>query len=290
MVAGTFYVVATPIGHLDDITRRALQVLGQVDLILAEDTRHSLSMLKRLGLHTRLQALHEHNERRMLGKVIERLEAGVNIALISDAGTPLISDPGYVLVRGLRERGLCVVPIPGPTALACALSAAGVPTNRFVFEGFLPSKRQERLHRLQSLAGEARTLVFFAAPHRLLPMFEDLVVVFGGDRQGVLARELTKMFETFRQGAIGELHTWLQANPEQRKGEFVILVEGAAETESRAVMVRGEDVLRELLPLLPVKQAVTVAARLSGEKRNVLYRQAMAFLRRPSQTAPKPSR
>lgn len=277
MGAGIFYVVATPIGHLDDISRRALQVLGQVDLILAEDTRHSLPMLSRLGVHTPLQALHEHNEQRKLARIIERLEGGASIALISDAGTPLISDPGYLLVRTLRERGLAVVPIPGPSALTCALSAAGVPTNRFVFEGFLPPKRPDRLHHLRTLAREPRTLVFFEAPHRIVTMLEDVAAVFGADRRGVLARELTKVFETFRHGAVADLCTWLQANPEQRKGEIVVLIEGAAETEVPAVILRADDVLQALLPILPLKQAVIVASRLTGEKRNVLYRRAVAF-------------
>lgn len=275
MGAGIFYVVATPIGHLDDITRRALQVLGQVDLILAEDTRHSLPMLKRFGVHTRLQTLHEHNEQRRLPKIITRLEAGENIALICDAGTPLISDPGYLVVRALRERGLSVVPIPGPSALTCALSAAGVPTNRFVFEGFLPPKRQERLRHLRAVAREPRTLVFFEAPHRILAMVQDAAVVFGDDRRGVLVRELTKAFETFRQGTLSALDAWLQANPEQRKGEFVILIEGAAEAEVAEVTLCGEDVLQALLPVLPVKQAVSIAARLTGQKKNLLYQHAV---------------
>lgn len=275
MGAGTFYVVATPIGHLDDITRRAVQVLGQVDLILAEDTRRSLPMLRRFGIHTPLQALHEHNERRSLPRIIERLEAGESIALICDAGTPLINDPGYPLVRTLRERGLSVVPIPGPSALTCALSAAGVPTDRFVFEGFLPPKRQERLRRLRSLAREPRTLVFFEAPHRLLPMLEDVAAVFGNDRRAVLARELTKLFETFQQGTLGGLHAWLQANAEQQKGEFVVLIEGAADTETAVVPIHGEDILRALVPLLSVKQAVTIAAQLTGQKRNLLYQHAL---------------
>lgn len=281
MEAGIFYVVATPIGHLDDITGRAVQVLGQVDLILAEDTRHSLPMLRRFGIQTPLQALHEHNEYRRLPKIIARLQAGENIALISDAGTPLISDPGYLLVRALRERHLAVVPIPGPSALTCALSAAGVPTDRFVFESFLPPKQPQRLRRLRALACEPRTLVFFEAPHRLLATLADMAAVFGEDRQGVLAREITKTFETFRQDTLSDLHAWLQANPEQRKGEFVILIEGTAEIEAPGVIVRGADVLLALLPLLPVKQAVTIAARLSGEKRNMLYRQAMDFMKRP---------
>lgn len=280
MEAGIFYVVATPIGHLDDITARAVQVLGQVDLILAEDTRHSLPMLRRFGVRTPLQALHEHNEYRRLPKIIERLQAGENIALIADAGTPLISDPGYLLVRALRERDVAVVPIPGPSALTCALSAAGVPTDRFVFEGFLPPKQQERLRRLRALAREPRTLVFFEAPHRILATLEDAASVFGGVRRGVLARELTKTFETFRSGPLSDLHAWLQANPEQRKGEFVLLIEGTPDIGAPGVIVRGAEVLQALLPLLPVKQAVTVAARLSGEKRNVLYRQAMDFMKR----------
>jgi 16S rRNA (cytidine1402-2'-O)-methyltransferase len=275
MGAGIFYVVATPIGHLDDITPRALQVLGQVDFILAEDTRHSLPMLRRFGVHTRLQALHEHNEQRRLPKIIARLEAGENIALICDAGTPLISDPGYLLVRALRERGFAVVPIPGPSALTCALSAAGVSTNRFVFEGFLPPKRQQRLRHLHSLAREPRTLVFFEAPHRILAMVEDVAAVFGDDRPGVLARELTKTFETFRRGTLSDLHAWLQANPGQRKGEFVILIEGAAEAEVPKVTLCGVDVLQALLPVLEVKEAASIAARLTGEKKNMLYQHAV---------------
>ncbi len=280
MEAGVFYVVATPIGHLDDITRRAVQVLGQVDLILAEDTRHSLPMLRRLGIDTPVQPLHEHNERRWLGPIIGRVEAGENVALISDAGTPLISDPGYLLVRALRDRGLSVVPIPGPSALTCALSAAGVPTHRFVFEGFLPPRRGQRIERLRSLEREPRTVVFFEAPHRVLALLQDLVAVFGGDRPGVVARELTKVFETFRRGTLVELHAWLQAHREQRKGEFVILVEGAPEAERSLLSLRSEETLRALLPVLPVKQAVSVAAQLTGQKRNALYRQAMMLVER----------
>lgn len=281
MDAGVLYVVATPIGNLDDITRRALQVLGRVDLILAEDTRHSLPMLRRFGITTPLAPLHEHNERRMVPKVSARLAAGASIALICDAGTPLISDPGYELIRALRARGQQVVPIPGPSALTCALCAAGVPTNRFVFEGFLPAKQPQRLRRLQLLAPESRTLVVFESPHRILSTLHDLVTVFGGARRAVLARELTKVFETFRQGHLAELQTWLQSQPEQQRGEFVILIEGAAEPPEPCVALTGQQVLNVLLESLPLKQAVAIAARLTGQKRNLLYRQAVQAEQQP---------
>lgn len=276
---GILYVVATPIGNLEDVTLRALQVLRDVDLILAEDTRISTRLLRRFGITTPIRAFHEHNERRVAPEIAAKIEQGTNIALISDAGTPLLSDPGFFLTRLLRDQGKRIVPIPGPSALICALSVAGLPTDRFIFEGFLPPKREARRHRLRALAEESRTLVVYEAPHRIRATIEDMTEIFGEERQAVIARELTKTFETIRSGPLLTLESWLQENENNRKGEFVLMIGGKPKMDSAESIeaVTAEDLrtLRLLREELPLKKAVTLTARLTGRKRNDLYRLAL---------------
>jgi 16S rRNA (cytidine1402-2'-O)-methyltransferase len=277
--SGGLYVVATPIGNLKDISARALDVLNSVDLILAEDTRHSAKLLSHYGIATPCRSFHEHNETRQVAQIVKRISAGERLALVSDAGTPLINDPGYRLVVALREQGHAVIPIPGPSALVCALSVAGLATDRFCFEGFLPAKSGARRRCLQGLSAEQRTLVFYESPRRIREAMADLAAVFGPDRPAVLARELTKIHETVHSATLSALHAWIEARDEQRRGEFVIVVAGAApaHVDEDTALVATRDLLRALMDELPVKKAVTVAARLTGGKRNALYQQAIAL-------------
>lgn len=272
---GTLYVVATPIGNRADITRRALEVLAAVDRILAEDTRHSGALLAALGIATPLLSLHEHNEAAQTEAVVGRLRAGENLALISDAGTPLISDPGFRVVRAARQAGVPVVPVPGASALIAALSAAGLPTDRFVFEGFLPAKAPARRARLQELAAETRTLVFYESSHRIQDCIDDLAGIFGVGRQAVIARELTKAFEQIHGGPLAELRTWLAADPNRSRGEFVVLAQGAEPLPDSDVPPEAQRVLAVLLRELPVKQAAALAAEITGARRNALYQWAL---------------
>ena len=212
---GSLYIVATPIGNMGDITLRAREVLGQVDVIAVEDSRRSGQLLNKLGVSSPMIALHEHNERQVCASLLQRIEQGEAVALISDAGTPLLSDPGYFLVQQARERSLRVIPVPGVSALIAALSVAGLPTDRFVFEGFLPAKSAARLQRLQKLRHESRTLIFYEAPHRIVEMIHDASTVFGQDREAVIARELTKTFETVHGDTLGKLLQWLQRSEER---------------------------------------------------------------------------
>lgn len=273
---GVLYVVATPLGNLDDITRRAVAVLAGADVIAAEDTRHTGRLLAHLGIDTPMLALHEHNERAAAERLLERLRVGEAVALVSDAGTPLISDPGFVLVRACRRAGVAVTPVPGPSALIAALSVAGLPTDRFRFEGFLPRKRQARRSRLADLAGETATLVFYESSHRVLEALDDLVAELGPQRQACIARELTKLHETLLAGELGELGERVRGDPNQRKGEFVLLLAGAADQpDTRTAEVDRQ--LRTLLRELPVRQAASLVAELTGEKRNRVYRRALAL-------------
>lgn len=273
---GVLYVVATPIGNLEDISARARRVLGDVELIAAEDTRHTRTLLSHLGVSTPLLSLHEHNERERLTLIVPRLEAGARIALVSDAGTPLISDPGFALVRECHRRGIRVSPIPGPSALTAALSASGLPTDRFRFEGFLPRTAEARRARLLELATETLTLVFYESAHRIAPSLRDMATTLGGERQAVLARELTKRFETVRASPLGVLAEAVAAEEEQRLGEMVVLVEGMPAPLPDAVSPAGRRALSILLDALPVKQAAALAARLTGDAKNALYREALA--------------
>jgi 16S rRNA (cytidine1402-2'-O)-methyltransferase len=270
---GALYVVATPIGNLGDISARALEVLAGVDLIAAEDTRHSRQLLAHFGIKTPLVALHEHNERKVVPRLMERLREGATVALVSDAGTPLISDPGFHFVHQARTAGIRIVPVPGPSAVITALSASGLPSNRFVFEGFLPTTQEQRRRHLETLRGEPRTLIFFEAPHRILAALEDLREVFGPERQAALARELTKRFEEIHSSTLHALCAWLKENPERQRGEFVVLIAGRA--NHRPGAEEAERVLGILLSELPIKQAVGLAARITGAKKNALYERAL---------------
>ena len=272
---GALYVVATPIGNSGDISARALAVLREVGAVLAEDTRHTRRFLASHGIEARLDPLHDHNERRMAAQVVRRLGKGESLALVCDAGTPLISDPGLHVVRRVRESGAPVVPIPGPCALVCALSASGLPTDRFAFEGFLPARRTARRRRLRALRGEPRTLVFYEAPHRVEATLADLSEAFGGERDAALAKELTKRHERIRSGALDELREWLLEEDGHARGEFVILVSGAREQGPSPLRDHERTVLAELLKELPVRRAVEIASRLTGRERNRLYRLAL---------------
>lgn len=273
---GTLYVVATPIGNLEDVSARALRVLAEVALIAAEDTRHSARLLQHFGIATPLAACHEHNERDEGGRFIKRLLAGDDVALISDAGTPLISDPGYHLVRQARSAGIHVVPLPGACALIAALSAAGLPSDRFIFEGFLPAKQAARRARLELLREEPRTVIFYEAPHRILESLEDLEAVFGPERPAVLARELTKTFETLQGLPLDELRTWVAADSNQQRGECVLVVGGwQAPQGDDAIDQNARRVLRLLLAEMPVKRAAAVAAEITGIRKNLLYQLAL---------------
>lgn len=274
--SGALYVVATPIGNLEDISARALRVLREVDRIAAEDTRHTGQLLRHFGIETPLLSLHEHNERIRLEQVVALLQQGQSIALVSDAGTPLISDPGFPLVRELRLRGLPVIPVPGPSSLLAALSVAGLPTDRFVFEGFLPSKTAARRERLRELACEERTLVFFEASHRIAETLADMVTEMGGDRSAVVTRELTKRFEEVHGATLNELVAWLMADPNRRKGEFVVLVQGAP-TATEADTPQNRRLLSTLLSELPASRAVVVVAKLTGLRKKPLYDLALAL-------------
>ncbi|MNZ20799.1 Ribosomal RNA small subunit methyltransferase I [compost metagenome] len=273
---GTLYVVATPIGNLDDISARALRVLREVALIAAEDTRHSIRLLQHFGIETPLAACHEHNERDQGGRFLARLQAGDDVALISDAGTPLISDPGFHLVRQARAAGVPVVPVPGACALVAALSAAGLPSDRFIFEGFLPAKASGRRGRLEQIKEEPRTLIFYEAPHRLLESLEDMREVFGADRPALLARELTKTFETLKGAPLGELCAWVAADSNQQRGECVVLVGGWQAPEGEgALSAEALRVLDLLLAELPLKRAAALAAEITGVRKNLLYQAAL---------------
>jgi 16S rRNA (cytidine1402-2'-O)-methyltransferase len=273
---GVLYIVATPIGNLADMTARAIEVLRAATLIAAEDTRHSGPLLRHFGITTPCIAYHEHNERQQTEKLIRRLQQGAAVALISDAGTPLVSDPGYHLVRAAQTAGIRVIPVPGASAALAALSASGLPTDRFVFEGFLPAKRAARRAHLQALRREPRTLLFYEAPHRLAAALGDMAEILGRYREAVLARELTKVYETIRRGGLEELRQWVERDPDQQKGECVIAVRGA---DAAADHGESDDdarrVLEILLEALPLKQAVGLAVRITGEKRNRLYQWAI---------------
>lgn len=269
-------MVATPIGNLADIGRRALAILRSVDLIAAEDTRQTAVLLREYGLSVPLQAYHEHNEERQAERLVACLRQGQRIALVSDAGTPLISDPGYRLVSAARRLGLPVVPVPGPSALICALSASGLPSDRFLFAGFPPRTQEKRESFFRGLLQEPGTLIFYESSHRILDTLHGLCRLLGEQRQAVLARELTKLHETFLQGTPCALAQRLEQDAVQRKGEHVLLLEGAGFGAARPAAER-ERLLRILLQELPVKQAVALAARISGEKKNELYRLALTL-------------
>jgi 16S rRNA (cytidine1402-2'-O)-methyltransferase len=266
----TLYVVATPIGHLGDLAPRARAVLAGVDAVCAEDTRTTGLLLAQFGIVRPLLAVHEHNEDGIAARLVERLRGGASLALVADAGTPLISDPGYRLVRAVREAGLAVVPVPGACAAIAALSVAGIPSDRFCFEGFLPAKAGARRERLAVLAAEPRTLVFYESAHRIGESLADLVAAFGAQREATLGRELTKRFETLLGPTLGTIAAAVDADPNQRRGEFVLVVRGNEDREA-ACLAEGRRLYAKLAAHLKPSQAARLAAELSGAPRKVLY-------------------
>jgi 16S rRNA (cytidine1402-2'-O)-methyltransferase len=267
---GTLHVVATPIGNLGDLSPRALDTLRAVSAICAEDTRHTRQLLSHYGIEQTLVALHEHNEAGLVERIVARLRAGESLALVSDAGTPLVSDPGFRLVAAARAAGIKVSPIPGPSALIAALSVAGLPCDHFAFEGFLPAKAGARRERLAELAAEPRTLIFYESSHRIEEALADAVTVIGAERPAAIARELTKLFETVLSGTLGELHARVAADSDQRKGEFVLLIQGITD-ETEAKLIEGRRVYAKLIEHLPPSTAAKLAAELTGASRKALY-------------------
>lgn len=270
LTPGTLHVIATPIGNLGDLSPRALDTLRTVAAICAEDTRHTRQLLSHFGLERPLVALHQHNEDAQAAQLVARLRAGESLALVSDAGTPLVSDPGYRLVGAARAAGVRVSPVPGACAAIAALSVAGLPSDRFAFEGFLPAKSSARRERLSRLASETRTLMFYESSHRIEEALEDMATVFGPARRAVIARELTKLFETVLDGPLAELKARVSADPDQRKGEFVVIVEGAGE-DADAKIAEGQRLYARLTAYLKPSQAAKLAAELSGAPRKALY-------------------
>ncbi|MCG8277754.1 16S rRNA (cytidine(1402)-2'-O)-methyltransferase [Stenotrophomonas sp. NLF4-10] len=268
--AATLYVVATPIGNLADLSPRAQEVLRSVAAICAEDTRHTGQLLSHFGIGKPLVALHDHNEEAMAERVVARLLGGESLALVSDAGTPLVSDPGFRLVRAARAAGVRVRPVPGACAAIAALSVAGLPSDRFVFEGFLPAKAAARRERLQRLAGETGTLVFYESSHRIVESLADMAAAFGGERPAAVARELTKLFETVLDGTLAQLRAAVEADDNQRKGEFVVMVQGAGD-DGEAKIAEGRRLYARLHEHLPPSTAAKLAAELSGAPRKALY-------------------
>ncbi len=272
MTESTLFVVATPIGNLDDMSPRARKVLEEADLIAAEDTRHTGRLLSHFGINSRLLALHEHNEEAVVSGLISKLQEGKTIALVSDAGTPLISDPGFRLLRAAHENGIRVSPVPGPSALLAALSVAGLPTDRFCFEGFLPAKKSARLKRLQKIAEETRTIVCFESVHRIADCLDDLLQSFGAERQAFIGREISKLHEQCVFGTLAELKRMLEEGQIASKGEFVLAIEGQRAVATSSATVDLDQLLRELTAVLPGSQAVDIVSSLTGRGRNEIYR------------------
>ena len=274
-MSGTLFVVATPIGNLEDLSPRARQTLAEVDLVAAEDTRHTGRLLSHLGVKTRQFALHDHNEQEAAQALIEDLKNGKSVALVSDAGTPLLSDPGYRLVQSAHRSGIPVSPLAGPSSLTAALSVAGLPTDRFCFEGFPPSKRAARQEWFQALASERRTMVFFESVHRIGASLADMVKVFGADRPAFIGRELTKLHEQCVLATLGELTRQINDTSIVTKGEFVIVVGGSQESSKSSLDVDG--LLLELIAVMPARQAAAIAARVTGSRRNALYQRILTL-------------
>ncbi|MBL4583303.1 MAG: 16S rRNA (cytidine(1402)-2'-O)-methyltransferase [Pseudomonadales bacterium] len=271
------YIVATPIGHLEDITVRAISVLKQVDIIAAEDTRHSARLLQKYQINTPLTPYHDHTNPAQRAKIIDRLQQGQRIALISDAGTPLISDPGFRLVSEVRALGINVIPIPGACAAIAAMCTSGLPSDRFLFEGFLPSKQGARQQALAGRANEIATLVYYESPRRLADTLRDMSVAFGPERQAVIARELTKLHEQIKCGALSDLIAAVDADDNLRRGECVLLVKGCPVRTDPGLSQEAIDIMQTLIAELPLKQAAKLAAQITGEKKNALYAWALSF-------------
>ncbi|MDO4697766.1 MAG: 16S rRNA (cytidine(1402)-2'-O)-methyltransferase [Pasteurellaceae bacterium] len=274
--SGILYIVATPIGNLQDISQRALSTFEQVDLIAAEDTRHSGLLLSHYGIKKPFFALHDHNEQQRAAVLVEKLQQGQHIALISDAGTPLISDPGFHLVRHCRQAGIQIVPIPGACAAITALCASGIASDRFCFEGFLPAKSKGRCDKLRELADESRTLIFYESTHRILDTLADMQTVWGDARYLVMARELTKTWETIVGATVGELIEWLKQDSNRIKGEIVLVVEGKPQSSEQTISPQAVRLLALLANELPLKKAAAIVAETFGEKKNELYQYGLA--------------
>lgn len=271
---GQLYIVATPIGNLADISQRALDILARVDWIAAEDTRHSSRLLQHYGIQSKLLALHDHNEKQRAASLLDKLQQGQSIALISDAGTPLISDPGYSLVRHCQQAGVQVVPVPGACALIAALSAAGLPTDQFLFIGFLAAKQQQRLNQLQAIPAGVGTVVCYETARRVQDTLQDLQQLFGPERELVLAKELTKTFEHFARGTANEILQWLQEDPKRCQGEMVLMIAPVAKTDSD-VSDTALKTLQLLMAELPLKKAAALTAEIHGLKKNALYQHGL---------------
>ncbi|MDA9556371.1 16S rRNA (cytidine(1402)-2'-O)-methyltransferase [Vibrio sp.] len=268
----TLYIVPTPIGNLGDITQRSIEVLQQVDIIAAEDTRHTGKLLSHFNIKTATFALHDHNEQQKAKVLVDKLVSGLSIALVSDAGTPLISDPGYHLVKQCRAAGVNVVPLPGACAVITALSASGLPSDTFSFEGFLPPKSKARKDKMLSIATAVRTCIFYESPHRILDSLEDMLEVLGGEREVVLARELTKTFETIHGAPLAELVDWVKSDKNQRRGEMVLLIHGYRETKKSEIPEEAVRTLKILVSELPLKKAAALTAEIYSLKKNALYK------------------
>ncbi|MEQ1105520.1 16S rRNA (cytidine(1402)-2'-O)-methyltransferase [Acinetobacter ursingii] len=273
-MSAQLFVVATPIGHLDDMTFRAIDILKSVSIVAAEDTRQSAQLFKHYNISTPLTACHDHNESNKIEQLIETLQSGKNVALISDAGTPLISDPGFKLVRAAQEHGIRVTPVPGACAAIAALSAVGLPSDRFSFEGFLSSKSSQRINQLEKLKDETQTLIFYEAPHRILDCVKDMAAIFGEDRPVGFAREITKTFETIKKMTLKELVTFIEKDHHQQKGEIVLVVGGNPEHKDLD-QEKMDQLLTRLLQDLSVKAASQLAADLTGVKKKVAYQRAL---------------
>ena len=272
---GTLYIVATPIGNLADITERALEILNNVDLIAAEDTRHSGKLLSHFGIKTRMFALHDHNEKQKSLQLVEQVQAGQSIALISDAGTPLISDPGYNLVNVAREHGVSVVPIPAPSAVITALSAAGLPTDKFLFAGFLPVKQQAKINELEKYQHAEFTTVFYESPRRIIDTLNQVTETLGAERQVVLAKELTKHFESFVKGSAEQVIAWLDEDSDRQQGEMVLIL--SPNKIDSAISPEAEKLMRLLMAELPIKKSAAVTAQMFDLKKNDLYKLALTW-------------
>jgi len=275
MAENQLYVVATPIGNLADITLRAQQVLESVDIIAAEDTRHTKKLLNHLGIQKPLMATHDHNEAQAAQQIIEKLQTGQNVAIVSDAGTPLIADPGYHVADQVAKAGFNIVPVPGACAVITALCAAALPTDRFIFDGFLPAKTTARKSYFESIKHEERTLVMYESPHRIMATLEDLIAVLGADKEIVVARELTKTFETFNRGSAGEIRELMQADSNQQRGEFVLMVRGVLSNKKLEVSQEALDLTLLIAKELPLKKAAAIVSEHTGFKKNQLYQLAL---------------
>lgn len=275
--SGHLYIVATPIGNLADMSFRAIEVLQQVACVYAEDTRHSKKLLQHYNINTPMLSLHEHNEQQRIQQLMQRLQQGEDIAIISDAGTPLISDPGYPMVHQAQQAGIQVIPVPGPCALVAALSASGFATDKFIFEGFLPAKQVARCKALEGILYETRTTVFYESSHRIVDCIKDCVDTFDPERLLIIARELTKTFETIKQGTAAELLNWLQQDTNQQKGEFVLLVAGY-QPQQQDISAQSKQLLKLLVAELPLKKAAKLTAEVTGDKKNQLYEYGLTNL------------